>query len=150
MLQNLPSIYVGHLLNPQTNDIVLDMCAAPGGKTTHIGMLMKNRGLIFALDKSRNKINQIQRNAERFGLTNIRAFVQDATKALNENNEDRKEITEDSKPLFHPESFDRILLDAPCSALGQRPQFRQKMKPKELESFSQLQKKLFMTGENRN
>ncbi|CAG8535001.1 4702_t:CDS:2, partial [Paraglomus occultum] len=51
-LQNLPSILTTHLLSPQPGDLVLDMCASPGGKTTHIARLLQNNGMVIALDRS--------------------------------------------------------------------------------------------------
>mmetsp|Transcript_32677 Transcript_32677/g.68721 ORF Transcript_32677/g.68721 Transcript_32677/m.68721 type:complete len:354 (-) Transcript_32677:449-1510(-) len=56
MLQNLPSVCVAHALNPQPGEAILDMCAAPGGKTTHVASLMNNEGMIIANDKSRKKM----------------------------------------------------------------------------------------------
>ena len=81
----------------------------------------------MAFDKSKPKIQQIEDNARRLGvLDKINAQVQDATKAN-----------------LEKESFDKILLDAPCSALGQRPMLIQESKVKELKSFAKLQRKLF-------
>jgi len=141
ILQNLPSIIAGRLLDPKKDDKILDMCASPGGKTTHIAQLMENSGNVIALDKSLNKINAINRNCERLGVTNVRTFVMDGTKCVAETNDS---FSVDSlEPPFPLGTFDRILLDAPCSALGQRPQFYNKMRMKELKSFPKIQRKLF-------
>lgn len=127
LMQNLPSILTVHQLDICANDKCLDMCAAPGGKTTHIAQMLGDQGSVIALDKSQSKIAQILRLAQRLGVQDkIQAFVQDATKAT-----------------FDSESFEKILLDAPCSALGQRPMLVQNCQVKELQSFPKLQKKLF-------
>ena len=144
-LQNLPSIVVGHSLmygkaTGTEDERILDMCAAPGGKTTHIASILSNRGqgTVFALDKSQNKIDSINRNLKRFELENYaKALVRDSTKLLSKNSD----VINDQ--IFSAAMFDRILLDAPCSALGQRPQFNVSMKPKELKSFPKIQRKLF-------
>ncbi|KAB1254052.1 putative methyltransferase NSUN6 [Camelus dromedarius] len=81
-LQNLPSAVVAHVLNPQPGERTLDLCAAPGGKTTHIAALMQDQGEVIALDKISNKVEKIKQNALLLGLNSIRAFCFDGTKAL--------------------------------------------------------------------
>jgi len=81
-LQNLPSIVASHVLNPQPGEAVLDMCAAPGGKSVHIAVLMKNQGSVVAFDKTFPKVAKLHENIERFGLSCVQCFVFDATKAL--------------------------------------------------------------------
>ena len=129
LMQNLPSILTVHQLNIIAKDAkCLDMCAAPGGKTTHIASLLGKQGLVIAFDKSMAKIQQINNMAKRFNLQDrIDAQVQDAIKV----------------DLDTHGTFEKILLDAPCSALGQRPMLCQKNHVKELKSFPKLQKKLF-------
>ena len=118
------------------------MCAAPGGKTTLIAQKMRNSGVVIAGDKSNNKIAAINRNCDRQGITIVKAYVMDGTKIVADNDNEDNELT----PPFSPSKFDRVLLDAPCSALGQRPQFFNKMKMKELRSFPKIQKKLFASA----
>ncbi|XP_071960043.1 tRNA (cytosine(72)-C(5))-methyltransferase NSUN6-like [Antedon mediterranea] len=143
-LQNLPSVVVGHVLNPQPGDTVLDMCAAPGGKTVHIATLMKDEGELFALEKSSRKISKITNNVNRFGLKCVKTFAFDSTKACNA--EPDVTIAFD-KPPFAAASFDRILLDTPCSALGQRPILHSKFTLPELKSYPSYQRKLFTVAE---
>ncbi|XP_027784479.2 tRNA (cytosine(72)-C(5))-methyltransferase NSUN6 isoform X2 [Marmota flaviventris] len=138
-LQNLPSVVVTHVLNPQPGEKILDLCAAPGGKTTHIATLMHDQGEVIALDKISNKIEKIKQNASLFGLNSIKAYCFDGTKALKL---DMIENTEGAPP-FLPESFDRILLDAPCSGMGQRPNMACTWTLKEVTSYQPLQRKLF-------
>ena len=136
MLQNLPSIICGHVLNPQPNERILDMCASPGNKTTHLAELMADKGQIIALDKNKNKLKQLEEKIAKYNFDSVKCYDFDATKAVDEN-----AINSDGPP-FAPETFDRILLDAPCSALGNRPQLRNDISPKMLSSYPAVQKNL--------
>lgn len=86
------------VLNPKPNDIVLDMCAAPGSKTTYICQLMQNKGIVVALDNNTSRLNALKSNLLRCGCKNTILYKKDARFAFDF---DRK--------------FDKILLDAPCS-----------------------------------
>lgn len=137
--QNLPSIVCVHVLDPHMGETVLDMCAAPGGKTTHIASLMENKGHVIALDRSKNKIAKIKENLSCWGLSCVNVYCFDGTKSVS---------TSDGLPLTGPppysvHSFDRILLDAPCSGLGRRPMLSNDMSLREVKSYPPLQKKLF-------
>uniref|UniRef100_A0A8C2VAG1 NOP2/Sun RNA methyltransferase 6 n=2 Tax=Chinchilla lanigera TaxID=34839 RepID=A0A8C2VAG1_CHILA len=138
-LQNLPSAVVTRVLNPQPGEKILDMCAAPGGKTTHIAALMHDQGEVIALDKISSKVEKIKQNASLLGLNSIKAFCFDGTKAL------KLDMIVDAEgaPPFSPESFDRILLDAPCSGMGQRPNMAYTWTLREVMSYQPLQRKLF-------
>lgn len=121
----LPSV----LLNPSENDLVLDMCAAPGGKSTHLAQIMKNNGKIIAVDKYEAKIKMMKKTAERLGVTNIE-FVQD------DNRDPQSELITGQK-------FDKILLDAPCSGLGvlsKKPEIRWKREPENVLELVNIQK----------
>lgn len=142
-VQNLPSIVCGHVLDPQPGDMVLDMCAAPGGKTTHIACLMKDDGRVFALDKAKKKVRKIKDNARHMGLTCIKAFNLDASNAISGS---ESLPLNPGKPPYRPGSFDRVLLDAPCSGTGQRAQIKCKHSKKFLSSFPNFQKSLFHTA----
>ena len=89
------------LLAPKPGERVLDLCAAPGGKTTHIAQLMENRGTVVACDVAPRKLGLIEETAARLGIAII------TTAALNA-----------TKPLPEGDRFDRVLVDAPCSGLG--------------------------------
>lgn len=86
------------VLNPTKNDVVLDMCAAPGGKATHLAQLMGNEGVIVAIDVNEERLKALKANVCRLGIKNIIALHMDAR--------DVKELDLE---------FDKILLDAPCS-----------------------------------
>ncbi|XP_072364659.1 tRNA (cytosine(72)-C(5))-methyltransferase NSUN6 isoform X4 [Scyliorhinus torazame] len=137
-LQNLPSVVVSHVLDPKPGERILDICAAPGGKTTHIAALMNDKGEVIAMDKIANKVKKIKQNAENLQLSCIKVFCYDGTKALA-----KEGIWDGQGPPFLPESFDRVLLDAPCSGLGQRPNMACDWSLKEITSYPPLQRKLF-------
>lgn len=101
-VQDLGSILVSSFLNPRKDSRVLDLCAAPGGKTTHLSELMDNTGEIVACDKSKGKINLIKENAQRLGCKNISPMINDA-RVLNDD---------------FVNKFDYVLVDAPCSGTG--------------------------------
>ena len=101
-VQDLGSILVSSFLNPRKDSNVLDLCAAPGGKTTHLSEIMDNTGEIVACDKSKGKINLIKENAQRLGCKNISPMINDA-RVLNDD---------------FVNKFDYVLVDAPCSGTG--------------------------------
>ena len=114
-------------LAPQSGETVIDMCAAPGGKTTHIAELMQNQGKVLAFDIYEHKVELIYKNAQRLGLDIISAQLKDAS-VLDE-------------ALI--ESADRVLCDVPCSGMGilrRKPDI--KWNRKEDDSFYQIQKKI--------
>ncbi|XP_034105373.1 tRNA (cytosine(72)-C(5))-methyltransferase NSUN6 [Drosophila albomicans] len=136
LLQNLPSIVCVRVLGPQPGESVLDMCAAPGNKTTHIAELMGDVGRVVALDNSASRVRGMQSKLANYRC--IEAYHFDATKALNELGEECS-----TGPPFAAESFDRILLDAPCSGLGNRPQLSCSIKQaKVLQSYPHVQRNL--------
>lgn len=141
-LQNLPSVVVGHVLGPRPGERILDMCAAPGGKTTHIASLMGNQGTVVALEKIRSKMEKIIQNAKMLQLDCIKAYCCNSVHAVSS---DPAPCSADGPP-YPEESFDRILLDAPCSGLGQRPNMSYSWSLKEVCSYQPLQRKLFTTA----
>jgi len=101
-IQDRSSILAGQVLAPIADDAVLDMCAAPGGKTTHLAEIMENRGEIVACDIYEHKLKLIVDAANRLGCSIVKTELADGTV---------------SRADFY-EKFDKILLDAPCSGLG--------------------------------
>ncbi|XP_032310010.1 tRNA (cytosine(72)-C(5))-methyltransferase NSUN6 isoform X1 [Drosophila ananassae] len=136
LLQNLPSIVCVRVLDPQPGENVLDMCAAPGNKTTHIAELMGDQGCVMALDNSKSRVSTMRSKLNNYRSIQLHVF--DSTKAVD------ALATSISVPPFPCASFDRILLDAPCSGLGNRPQLASKIKqPKVLQSYPNIQRRLF-------
>ena len=102
-VQDPSTLIACELLAPEPGERVLDACAAPGGKTSYLAQLMENRGEIVACDASRKRLHRLDENLKRLGVANTRALAVDWLR--------------DRAPL-EPESFDRILVDAPCSNTG--------------------------------
>jgi len=160
MLQNLPSAIVVHALNPQRGEVILDMCSAPGGKTSHVASLIGNDGLVIACDKGRKKMSQAREFFLSMGATCIIPIATDSTKLLLDENANRNRLSprqlveaaaanvqsKDEQQLlkikgFYPDSFDSILLDPPCSALGLRPKLQVEIKSAdELQKHAEYQK----------
>ena len=132
-LQNLPSIVTCHVLDPRPGDHILDMCAAPGGKTTHIAHLINNNGSIIALEKVQRKIEKLIENVSKQNIHCVSVFKCDSTKAFSELS------TSTTMPPFGPEVFDRVLVDPPCSALGQRPQLSNSAKLSSVSNYPSYQ-----------
>eukprot|EP00026_Physarum_polycephalum_P005033 Phypoly_transcript_05059.p1 GENE.Phypoly_transcript_05059~~Phypoly_transcript_05059.p1 ORF type:complete len:441 (+),score=51.63 Phypoly_transcript_05059:73-1395(+) len=144
-LQHLPSVVVAHQLNPLPNSLVLDMCAAPGGKTLHIATRMKNEGRVFAFDKSKAKVKHIQEQAEKHGISIITALHKDSTKLLQipaPSSSEDSAYDNHLQQFFKPGSFHFILLDPPCSGLGQRPRLKETITLVDVLSASKYQQRL--------
>lgn len=128
-VQDQASQLVGHLLDPQPGETVLDVCAAPGGKATHLVQLMGNQGRLVATDLNQRKVRKIEQNAARLGIDCLQPQVADAL--LPDYQQGRQ--------------FHRILLDAPCSGLGvirRNPEAKWRLKPSDFERFAQRQRQL--------
>lgn len=127
-VQDSSSQLVSHLLDPQPGEMVIDGCAAPGGKTTHIAELMGDRGVIWACDRNPSRLKKVEENAERLQLTSIRIH------------------SADSRTLTHfANQADRVLLDAPCSGLGtlhRHADARWRQTPHSVQTLTHLQSEL--------
>ena len=99
-LQSLSSMIPALILNPQTNENILDMAAAPGGKTTQMSAISNNLALITACEKNKIRAERLKYNIQKQGANRVNVLV------------------EDSRKLDDNFSFDKILLDAPCSGSG--------------------------------
>lgn len=129
-IQDESSMLVAYALGITGNETVLDACAAPGGKSTHIAEKLYANGQVISLDLHKHKVKLIQDNANRLGLNNIQTFVLDSRKA---------------GERFEEESFDRVLLDAPCSGLGvmrRKPDIKYTKKEHDIEQLSIVQQNL--------
>ncbi|MHA1303697.1 MAG: RsmB/NOP family class I SAM-dependent RNA methyltransferase [Candidatus Heimdallarchaeaceae archaeon] len=128
MLQGKNSLYPPRILNPQPGEIVGDFAAAPGGKTTHLAQLMKNKGTIIALEVSKKRCRALSSNLSRMGVKNTIVLNMDASEVKRMNIQ-----------------FDRILLDAPCSGSGvivSDPSRKSSKSETDLLNYQKLQTKL--------
>ncbi|XFA73467.1 16S rRNA (cytosine(967)-C(5))-methyltransferase [Thermosynechococcaceae cyanobacterium Okahandja] len=100
-VQDRAAQWVAHLLDPQPNEVVIDACAAPGGKTTHIAELMHNQGRVMACDRTLGRLRKLRQNRDRLGLSCIEIYTLDSATAQDFNS-----------------VGDRVLLDVPCSGTG--------------------------------
>ncbi|MFN7729600.1 MAG: RsmB/NOP family class I SAM-dependent RNA methyltransferase [Bdellovibrio sp.] len=125
-VQDRASQLVAPLLGPLPGERVFDACAGAGGKTLHLGSLMKNKGKILALDIHEWKLEELRKRAKRDGVSLIETRVIESTKVI--------------KRLAG--SADRVLLDVPCSGLGvlrRNPDTKWKLSPDELQKLQQTQ-----------
>ncbi|MBT2725969.1 16S rRNA (cytosine(967)-C(5))-methyltransferase RsmB [Bacillus sp. ISL-75] len=132
-IQDESSMLAAYALGAKQNEFILDACAAPGGKSTHIAEKMDNTGEVISVDLHQHKVRLINDNAKRLGLENIKTSVSDS-----------RQIQE----KFNKESFDRILLDAPCSGLGvmrRKPDMKYTKTEKDIERLSTIQQDLLMS-----
>jgi len=123
---------IAPLLDPQPGERILDACAAPGGKSTHLAELMGDQGLVLALDRGEARLRRVSRNAERLGLQSIAVQHGDATA-----------LAQKQPELLA--SFDRILVDAPCSGLGtlaRHADARWRIDPAAIDELVALQRQL--------
>lgn len=122
-VQDPSTLLAVHVLDPQSGETVFDLCAAPGGKTTLIAARMKNQGRIVASDSDPNRLKRVQENCARLGVTCV-------------------ETLPATSPEIHPASFDRILIDVPCSNTGvmrRRVDLRWRIRPEEITRLAETQ-----------
>ncbi|MGM9974057.1 MAG: 16S rRNA (cytosine(967)-C(5))-methyltransferase RsmB [Clostridiaceae bacterium] len=128
-VQDESAMMVTEVLSPKPHDIVLDLCAAPGGKTTHAAELMGNEGRIFSFDIYENKLKKINDNCEKLGIDIVETKVMDATKFC------------DSLVS----TADKIILDVPCSGLGiirKKPEIKWTKGKDDIKSLIDIQKRI--------
>ncbi len=138
-IQDESSQMAAIFLAPLPGERVLDICAAPGGKTTHLAQLMENRGAILACDAASRKLALIEENARRLGIDIISTFHLDATKPGPESG--REPMTADH--------FDRVLVDAPCAGLGvlrRNPEGKWWKTPADIMELATRQKAILRNG----
>jgi 16S rRNA (cytosine967-C5)-methyltransferase len=126
-VQDLGSMAVAHAVDPQPGESVVDLCAAPGGKTTHMAALMADQGRILAIDSQEKRLKRLMANVERLGLTAIETRTGDAA-------------------TLKPDRLaDRVLVDAPCSGLGvirRKPDIRWRVTPTTLADLLPVQARI--------
>ena len=123
---------IAKVVDPKPNELVLDACSSPGGKTTYMAELMENKGEIIAWDLHPHRVQLVEENAKRLNIHIIKTECQDAMVY-------KKEYTE---------KFDKILLDVPCLGIGvlkRKPDIKWKRKPEDIEEITQIQQKILDT-----
>lgn len=129
-IQDESSMLVAYALGIEQDETILDACAAPGGKSTHIAEKLEETGQVISLDLHEHKVKLINESAERLGLQNIETKAMDSRKVQEE---------------FEGKTFDRILLDAPCSGLGvmrRKPDMKYTKKEEDLNRLQSIQLQL--------
>ncbi|MCX6151389.1 MAG: 16S rRNA (cytosine(967)-C(5))-methyltransferase RsmB [Ignavibacteriales bacterium] len=118
------------LLDVKPNMRVLDLCAAPGGKTAYLSNLMKNTGEIVAIDRYESRLKILEKNLARLGAKNVK-------------------LVEENSLEFKSEEFDRVLLDAPCSGLGtlsKKPDIKWKRDLSDIRNLTKIQSDLLKSA----
>ncbi|MTH52692.1 16S rRNA (cytosine(967)-C(5))-methyltransferase RsmB [Bacillus mangrovi] len=129
-IQDESSMLTARAVGPLKHEQILDACAAPGGKSSHMAELMEGTGEIISLDLHQHKVNLIASQAERLGLQNIKPKAMDAREAAEQ---------------LAGREFDRILVDAPCSGFGvirRKPDIKYAKTAEDVERLSSIQKDL--------
>jgi 16S rRNA (cytosine967-C5)-methyltransferase len=130
-VQDEASQLVSYILGPHAGERVLDICAAPGGKTSHLAQLMENQGEILAADISQVKLSLLLDNCRRLGISIVKTQIFDATSPL---------------PI-PPETFDRVLVDAPCTGLGtlrRNPDGKWRVKEADITRLQKIQRNILI------
>ncbi|MDE0556024.1 MAG: 16S rRNA (cytosine(967)-C(5))-methyltransferase RsmB [Candidatus Poribacteria bacterium] len=125
-VQDESAMLIPHLLSPKDAPFIVDLCAAPGGKTTHLAHLMGNAGKLIAVDVSREKIALLKKNCRRVGVRNIQTRMMDATK----------------EDIGFIKTADAVLIDAPCSGFGtlrRHPDIRWNKTFDQIRALSEIQ-----------
>jgi 16S rRNA (cytosine967-C5)-methyltransferase len=128
-VQDEASQLISHWMEIAPGQRVLDACAAPGGKTTHMAQLLQNRGELVAVDVHQERLNLVSRECKRLGISCVKIEKGDLL--------DPQSLGE--------EKFDRILLDAPCSGLGvlrRNPDMKWRRSPKDIQRMASIQKRM--------
>jgi 16S rRNA (cytosine967-C5)-methyltransferase len=128
-VQDESAMRVATALMPREGSTILDLCAAPGGKTTHLAELMRDTGSIIACDIDEGRLATVRELAGRLGLSSIQTLLINPA---------------------HPETipagpFDAALVDVPCSntgVLGRRPEVRWRLRPEDIGELARLQRRL--------
>lgn len=134
-VQDESSMLVAHILDPKPGELIIDTCSAPGGKTTHIAALMKNKGKIIATDIYEHKLKKIEENASRLGIDIIHTELLDAINIGD----------------LYKNQADRVLVDAPCSGLGvlrRKPDARWRKTASLLQELPKLQRIILASAAN--
>jgi 16S rRNA (cytosine967-C5)-methyltransferase len=130
--QSRAAMLVSHSLAPLPGERVLDLCAAPGGKSTHLAALMEGEGEVLAVERNPRRAGALVRAAQRLGASNVRVEIADAASARGEG-----------------AVFDRVLVDPPCSGLGTlqaRADLRWRLTPEAVREMAHEQERILAAG----
>jgi 16S rRNA (cytosine967-C5)-methyltransferase len=136
MPQSRASMLVSRLLAPAPGERVLDLCAAPGGKTTHLAALMEGTGQVLAVERHPGRAEALERTCRRMRAKSVSVEVADAARI----HQERGDLSE---------AFDRVLVDPPCSGLGtlrSRPDLRWRTSPDVIGELAALQAGILAAG----
>ncbi len=131
VLQDAASMLPAHLMEPTAGERILDLCAAPGGKATHLSQLASGEADVVAMDSHCGRLALLAENAFRLGLSNVRGVCGDGT-----------------RPPFGA-AFDKVLVDPPCTGLGtmrRHPDLKWRVQPEDFEKLAGLQVALLRSG----
>jgi 16S rRNA (cytosine967-C5)-methyltransferase len=133
IIQDKASILVGEVADPKPDDVVLDVCAAPGVKTSHMAQLMENTGLILSVDYSRRRLQSWGALMKRLGVTNAKPVQADASKP-------------GTLPMI---DFDIVLVDPPCTSTGlfhKIPSSKWRLSSRSVDNMARLQKRILLNS----
>ncbi len=123
--QSYPAILTTRILDPEPGDIIVDMCSAPGGKTTHIAQLLNGKGVIYAFDRREKKVRRVEEEIKRMKLKNVIVSIADS-----------RYLHKDFPWL----KADKVILDPPCSSIGVRPKLYDKKTYDDVIRLAEYQK----------
>ena len=132
-VQDESSMLAALLLSPKPGEFIMDVCSAPGTKSTHIAQLMDNKGTVIAGDINNNKLRLVDESAHRLGIDIIHTICSDATTIIDE----------------YRDKADRVLIDVPCSGLGimrKKPEIRWNREIKDLSEIQSIQKSILIAS----
>lgn len=132
LAQSRAAMLPAHVLSPQAGERVLDLCAAPGGKSTHLAALMGDEGEVLAVERNWARAAELRASVERLGTQSVRVELADAA-------------------LVRPEggAFERVLVDPPCTGLGTlnaKPDLRWRIGPERLPELVEQQARILAAG----
>ena len=138
-VQDETAMRVAPMLEAKKGQLILDLCAAPGGKSTHLAELTGDEATILAVDKDASRLEKLRESIARLGLKSVSCMVADAT-------------DEAAIKLVTPAPYDRVLVDAPCSnsgVLARRPEAKSRLTKAHLDELVELQKKILASAVGR-